>query len=195
MALLNQDSDENPSPGRPRMTDAQYVGSRNALWSRVSALFTDSRGRVVLEDVDYRAARLFPGGAIDAGESPSLAVAREAREELGLARSFSRALAIDWVPPSAPGYPQGFPGEVIYVFDGGTLTEDDFTRIRLPEQEVTGVRCVEPALLPHHMNPGNARRTLAALRAAREKLGLPAPARQSLTELLPWRPAQGSAVR
>ncbi|WP_058043812.1 NUDIX hydrolase [Streptomyces roseifaciens] len=165
MALLNQDSDENPTPGPPRTTEAQYVASRSALWSGVSALFTDGRGRVVLEDVDYRPARLLPGGAIDAGEAPSLAVAREVREELGLTRTFSRALAVDWVPPGAPGYPQGFPGEVIYVFDGGILAEGDFARIRLPEREVTGVRCVEPALLPHHMGPGNARRALAALHA------------------------------
>ncbi|MEU7164571.1 NUDIX hydrolase [Streptomyces morookaense] len=165
MALLNQDSDENTSTGPPRMTDVQYVASRGALWSGVSALFTDDRGRVLLEDVDYRRACLLPGGAIDAGEAPSLAVAREVHEELGLTRSFSRALAVDWVPPSAPGYPQGFPGEIIYVFDGGTLTEKDIARIRLPEREVTGIRCVEPALLSHHMGPGNARRALAAVLA------------------------------
>ncbi|WP_424892263.1 NUDIX hydrolase [Streptomyces sp. XH2] len=165
MAPPNRDSDENTSPGRPRMTDAQYVASRSVLWSGVSALFTDGRGRVLLEDVAYRRACLLPGGAIDAREAPSLAVAREVREELGLIRRFSRTLAVDWVPPGTPGYPQGFPGEIIYVFDGGTLAEDDIARIRLPEREVTGIRCVEPALLPHHMPPGNARRALAALRA------------------------------
>ncbi|MFF4531617.1 NUDIX domain-containing protein [Streptomyces sp. NPDC001407] len=165
MALLNRNSDENTSPGPPRMTEAQYAASRSVLWSGVSALITDGRGRVLLEDVDYRPARLLPGGAIDAGEAPSQAVAREVHEELGLTRTFSRALAVDWVPPNAPGYPQGFPGEIIYVFDGGTLTENDIARIRLPEREVTGIRCVEPALLPHHMGPGNARRALAAVRA------------------------------
>ncbi|MFQ6199221.1 NUDIX hydrolase [Streptomyces sp. NPDC000405] len=165
MALLNQDSDENPSRRRPRMTEAQYVASRSALWSGVSALFTDGRGRVLLADVDYRPARMLPGGAIDAAEAPSLALGREVHEELGLTHHFARVLAVDWVPAHSPGYPQGFPGEVIYVFDGGALTEDDFARIRLPEREVTGIRWVEPALLPHHMSPGSARRTLAALRA------------------------------
>ncbi|MFC5144844.1 NUDIX hydrolase [Streptomyces aureoversilis] len=72
--------------------------------------------------------------------APSAAIAREVREELGLARRFSRVLVVDWVPPSAPGYPADFPGEMNYVFDGGALTEDDFARIRLPEREVAGVR-------------------------------------------------------
>lgn len=165
MALHHPDSHENPSPTRRRMTDAQYVASRHSLWCGVAALFTDGRGRVVLEDVDYRPACLLPGGAIDAYEAPSLAIAREVCEELGLTRRFTGVLAVDWIPPSTPGYPPGFPGEMIYVFDGGTLTEDDFAQIRLPDREVTGIRRIEPALVPRYMNPGNARRVLAALRA------------------------------
>ncbi|WP_424886762.1 NUDIX hydrolase [Streptomyces sp. XH2] len=45
------------------------------------------------------------------------------------------------------------------------MTEDDFIHIRLPGREVTGIRRVEPALLPRHLSPGNARRALAAVRA------------------------------
>ncbi|RLU82491.1 NUDIX hydrolase [Streptomyces griseocarneus] len=165
MALHHPDSRECPSPPPRRMTDAQYVASRSTLWSGVSALFTDGRGRVVLEDVDYRSTCLLPGGAIDAGETPSHAIARKVHQELGLTRPFSRVLAVDWVPPGTPGYPQGFPGEVIYVFDGGALREEDFAQIGLPGREVTGVRRIEPALLPCHVAPAVARRALAALRA------------------------------
>lgn len=147
------------------MTDAQYVASRRSLWCGVATLFTDGRGRVVLEDVDYRPTCMLPGGGIDAGEAPSRAIAREVHEELGLTRRFSSVLAIDWIPPGTPSYPPGFPGEAIYVFDGGTLTEDDLAQVRLPGREITGVRRIEPALLPRHMDPANARRALAALRA------------------------------
>ncbi|WKU42832.1 NUDIX domain-containing protein [Streptomyces sp. VNUA116] len=147
------------------MTDAQYVAGRSRVWLGAAVLFTDNRGRVILEDVDYRPVCMLPGGAVDAGETPSLAVAREVHEELGLTRRFVHALAVDWVPPGTPGYPRGFPGQIIYVFDGGTLTAADLSQVRLPGREVTGIRCVEPALLPRHMAPSDARRALAALRA------------------------------
>jgi 8-oxo-dGTP pyrophosphatase MutT (NUDIX family) len=151
------------------MTAAQYGASRAAaaVWAGVSALFTDERGRIVLEDVDYRPVCLAPGGAIDAGEQPSAAMARETDEELCLQRTFNRVLAVDWVPRTAEDKdPQmAFPGETITVFDGGTLTEEQLRAIRLPGREVTGIRRVEPAQLADVMAPGDARRLMAALRA------------------------------
>jgi 8-oxo-dGTP pyrophosphatase MutT (NUDIX family) len=87
------------------MTNAEYGASRTAAarWTGVAGLFTDHDGRIVLEEVDYRDVRLPPGGAVDVGEPPSAATKREAQEELGLRRHFSRVLAVDWIPPTAPG--------------------------------------------------------------------------------------------
>nr|WSX75866.1 NUDIX hydrolase [Streptomyces sp. NBC_00899] len=152
-----------------KMTDKEYGASRTAAarWTGVAALFTDQDGRIVLEDVDYRDVCLPPGGAIDPGETPSAAMRREAQEELGLQRSFASALAVDWISSTAPGLnpAMGFPGEIITVFDGGTLTEEDLDAVRLPGREVTGLRHVEPAHLGDHMAAGDARRLMAALRA------------------------------
>jgi 8-oxo-dGTP pyrophosphatase MutT (NUDIX family) len=149
------------------MAPAAYGASRAALWTAVSVLFTDERGRVLLESLDYRATQLLPGGGMDAGEAPSAALSREVREELGLTSTFPRCLAVDWIPPASPGlHPDmRFPGECVYVFDGGTLTSDEIRSLRPPGREVTGVHWVEPALLGEHMAAGDARRALAALRA------------------------------
>lgn len=147
------------------MTPAAYGASRAQLWTGVSALFTNAAGHVLLEKVDYRKVCLLPGGGVDAGEPPSAAIAREVNEELGLVRSFLHVLALDWVPPTIPGlHPDmHFPGEHIYVYDGGTLTTDEIAAITLPHQEVTAIVWAEPGELATLMKPGDARRALAAL--------------------------------
>ncbi|MET9700523.1 NUDIX hydrolase [Streptomyces sp. NPDC006529] len=149
------------------MTAAEYGASRAALWSAACVLVTDPDGRVLVQTVDYRPDRLLPGGAVDAGEAPSAAAAREVYEELGIRDHFPRGLAVDWIPADAPGFEpeMRFPGEILHVFDGGTWNAERIAAIRLPAQEITGVHFAEPADLPGLMHPGDARRALSALRA------------------------------
>ncbi|MFF4580403.1 NUDIX domain-containing protein [Streptomyces sp. NPDC001389] len=156
-------------PGRKGtwMTPAEYGASRAAVWTGAVVLVTDTDGRVLVQSVDYRPDRLLPGGAVDAGEAPAAAAAREVREELGVDGHYPRGLAVDWIPADTPGFPPEmcFPGEILHVYDGGTWTPDRIGSIRLPAQEITGIDFVEPADLPALMEPGDARRALAALRA------------------------------
>ncbi|MFJ6656560.1 NUDIX domain-containing protein [Streptomyces sp. NPDC091377] len=152
-----------------RLSHAQYSASRAdaALWAGVSVLVTDTSGRILLQSVDYRDACLLPGGAIDAGEAPTTAAGRELWEELGIEQLLTHGLAVDWVPATTPGFHPDirFPGEIIHVYDGGTWDAHRIQEIRLPDREITAVHWAEPADLPTYMEPGNARRALAALRA------------------------------
>ncbi|MGW8779734.1 NUDIX domain-containing protein [Streptomyces sp. NPDC055796] len=147
------------------MTPQEYGASRAALWTGAVVLVTDADGRVLVQSVDYRPDRLLPGGAVDAGEAPAAAAAREVREELGVDGSYPRGLAVDWIPADTPGIPpeMGFPGEILHVYDGGTWTPERIDAIRLPAQEITGIHFAEPADLPALMDPGDARRALSAL--------------------------------
>ncbi|GAA3115539.1 hypothetical protein GCM10020254_72740 [Streptomyces goshikiensis] len=87
------------------MTPAEYGASRAALWTGALVLVTDTDGRVLLQTVDYRPDRLMPGGAVDAGESPAAAAAREMREELGVDGHYPHGLAVDWIPADTPRLP------------------------------------------------------------------------------------------
>ncbi|MEV5988533.1 NUDIX domain-containing protein [Streptomyces sp. NPDC052051] len=159
-------SDELPGTS---MTDEDYGALRAAasLWSGTSVLITDQRGRVLVEHVDYLDTCLLPGGAVDKGEAPSHAAARELREELGITTTVERGLAVDWVSADRFGAPSAmrFPGEILYVYDGGTWTDAQIAAVRLPGHEIEAIECVEPARLPDLMAPGDARRALSALRA------------------------------
>ncbi|WP_344480224.1 NUDIX hydrolase [Streptomyces amakusaensis] len=152
-----------------RMSHAQYGGSRTdaALWAGVSVLITDTYGRILLQSVDYRDVKLLPGGAVDPGEPPSHAARRELLEELGIDQPVTRGLAVDWLPSTTPGFHPDtrFPGEILHVYDGGTWNADRIAAIRLPDSEITAAHWIEPAELNRHMEPGDARRALSALRA------------------------------
>ncbi|MFD9357097.1 NUDIX domain-containing protein [Streptomyces sp. NPDC060031] len=159
-------TDDRERPGT-WMTPQAYGASRAALWTGAVVLVTDGDGRILVQSVDYRTDRLLPGGAVDTGEAPSAAAAREMSEELGIEGRYPRGLAVDWIPADTPCFPpeMRFPGEILHVYDGGTWSPERIDAIRLPAQEVTGIDFAEPADLPALMDPGDARRALSALRA------------------------------
>lgn len=70
--------------------------------------------RVLLCNLTYKADWDLPGGVVEVGESPQLAVAREIEEELGLAIPAGRLVLTDWLPPWG-----GWDDAVCLVFDGG----------------------------------------------------------------------------
>ncbi|MFH9725817.1 NUDIX domain-containing protein [Streptomyces sp. NPDC017254] len=153
----------------PTLTDEEYgtLRASGALWAGCSVLITDQRGHVLVQHVDYLDTCLLPGGAVDKGEPPARAAARELQEELGVTLTVDRGLAVDWVSVGSVGAPASmrFPGELLHVFDGGTWSDERIAAVRLPDHEITGIEFVEPAGLPGLLAPRDARRALAALRA------------------------------
>jgi 8-oxo-dGTP pyrophosphatase MutT (NUDIX family) len=77
-------------------------------------LVRDPDGRVLLCRLTYKQDWDLPGGVVEVGESPQLAVAREVEEELGLQIPPGRLLLTDWLPPWS-----GWDDALCLVFDGG----------------------------------------------------------------------------
>jgi 8-oxo-dGTP pyrophosphatase MutT (NUDIX family) len=77
-------------------------------------LLRDGADRVLLCQLTYKQDWDLPGGVVEVGESPQLAVSREVEEELGLVLPAGPLLLTDWLPPWS-----GWDDALCLVFDGG----------------------------------------------------------------------------
>ncbi|WP_435742140.1 NUDIX hydrolase [Nocardioides sp. SYSU DS0663] len=77
-------------------------------------LIRDQDARVLLCQLTYKRDWDLPGGVVEVGESPQVAVAREVEEELGLRLPAGPLLLTDWLPPWS-----GWDDALCLVFDGG----------------------------------------------------------------------------
>jgi 8-oxo-dGTP pyrophosphatase MutT (NUDIX family) len=108
---------------------------------RVSAgcLFFDSAGRLLIVKPTYKENWEIPGGAVNANESPLAACVREVWEELGLERQPSCLLSVDFT-----GETKQRTESLNFIFDGGTLTDEEIAAIRLPLKELSAYQLLPP---------------------------------------------------
>lgn len=135
---------------------------RNTILSAAGALMLDETGRVLLVEPNYKDHWEIPGGLIEVGETPSEGCAREITEELGLTRPPGRLLVVDWAPHPTHG------DRVLFVFDGGVLTESDIAAIRLQPEELDSYEFLPPPQALDRLIPRLHRRVDAALQARDE---------------------------
>ncbi|KRE95147.1 hypothetical protein ASG76_05545 [Nocardioides sp. Soil774] len=98
-------------------------------------LVRDPEGRVLLCQLTYKRDWDLPGGVVEVGESPRLAVEREVEEELGLALAPGDLLLTDWLPTWG-----GWDDAVCLVFDGGTHPSSLLDTVVKQEREIRDAR-------------------------------------------------------
>ena len=91
----------------------------------------DEDGRVLLCQLTYKQDWDLPGGVVEVGESPQLAVVREVEEELGLEIPAGDLLLTDWLPPWG-----GWDDALCLVFDGGVHSPEITDRIVKQAREI-----------------------------------------------------------
>jgi 8-oxo-dGTP pyrophosphatase MutT (NUDIX family) len=118
-------------------TDARFdhlaEGNARQARKRVAAdiLIRDHAGHVLVVDPTYKEGWDLPGGMIEANESPRAGLARELVEELGVIREIGRPLVVEWVGAHGP-----WDDQVVFVFDGGMMTDDEIATIRIGDPEI-----------------------------------------------------------
>jgi 8-oxo-dGTP diphosphatase len=96
-------------------------------------------------------------------ESPLNAARREVREELGFEFAGGRLLVVDWVAPHGP-----WDDSLMFVFDGGALTDKQQARITLIGGELNEYRFCQPEAARRLLRPYVWRRVESALAARAE---------------------------
>ncbi|MGH3611474.1 MAG: NUDIX domain-containing protein [Pseudonocardia sp.] len=112
-------------------------GNARQARKRVAAdvFIRDIEGRVLLVNPTYKQGWDLPGGMVEANESPTDGALRELAEELELAPVIGRPLVVEWVGAHGP-----WDDQIVFVFDGGVLTEDDIAGIRIRDSEIADWR-------------------------------------------------------
>ena len=125
---------------------------------------TDAMSRT--QPAYYPGRWLMPGGGADLADSLRRACERELSEELGIGITPGRLLAMDWIPAASQGF-----AELIYVFDGGRLTQQQIAAIRLPEGELTEYQFMSMPDAVARLTAADGRRLMSAREAARAGRG------------------------
>lgn len=93
-------------------------------------LYFDGPERILLVHPTYKEGWDLPGGYLMPGETPTSALHREILEELGTPLPVGELLVADWAPSEREG------DKILFVFDGGELTEEQLIAIRVDGVEI-----------------------------------------------------------
>src|SRR5262245_45974292 len=121
-------------------------------------LLRDPDQRVLMCHLTYKADWDLPGGVVEVGESPQLAVVREVSEELGITLGSGGLLLTDWLPAWG-----GWDDALCLVFDGGVHEPDLVQRIVREEREIRAVEFCTPDQVRERAAEFTARRVELAM--------------------------------
>jgi len=161
----NSMADDRPLYERDPDAWQAYLAEGNAKQARkrvgADVLLRNEQGNVLLVNPRYKPDWDLPGGMAEANEPPHQAAEREIREELGIQLRVGRLLIVDWVAPHSP-----WDDSLMFIFDGGTLSDDQTSTLRLADDELLAYEFSSPEDARTLLRPYVWRRLENALTAA-----------------------------
>jgi len=159
-ARLADDTPVEEPGGFRRLLNSFLPRKRAISQMLIRSAGTDGQGaRVLLCQLTYKNDWDLPGGVVEVGESPQVAVSREVKEELGLSIDAGSLVLTDWLPPWG-----GWDDAVCLVFDGGVHEESLVEDIVRQQREIRAARFCTLDEAHELCADFTVRRILAALR-------------------------------
>ena len=146
------------------MNDFNYYKSLPKKRMGAMAVVFNQEGQLLIVKPSYKERWLFPGGAVEANESPKAACIREVREELGIELTHLQFLCVDYVPANTEK-----DESVQFVFYCGELSAG--SKIQVDGKEITDYRFVDFDEAVRLLGPGRslARRLPACITALKKQ--------------------------
>jgi 8-oxo-dGTP pyrophosphatase MutT (NUDIX family) len=132
-ARLADDTPVDDPAGFRRLLNS-FLPRKRAI-SQMLIRASGSTDRVLLCQLTYKKDWDLPGGVVEVGESPMLAVGREVTEELALTIEPGPLVLTDWLPPWG-----GWDDAVCLVFDGGIHDDSIVESIVRQKREIRSAK-------------------------------------------------------
>ena len=123
-------------------------------------LFRNNADQILLVKPAYKPLWEIPGGITEENESPWACATREVWEELNLELQVGRLLVVDYNSPY-----EDYTESLMWIFDGGVLTDEQIRGIRLPADELEKYRFANLTELPEFLHSRLAKRLERAFKA------------------------------
>lgn len=118
-----------------KLSEEEYYRTLPRKQVGAGVLLFNSNRELLIVKPDYRDCWLIPGGTVDENESPAACALRETQEEIGITLSEVNLAGVRFAP--AKGIK---PDALLFLFDGGVLTDAQISSIRLQEDEIEEYR-------------------------------------------------------
>jgi len=143
------------------MVDKAWYESLPRKRMAAGCIFFNAENKVLLVKPTYKDGWEIPGGVVEDNESPKNACQREVLEEIGLKVSVKGLLIVDY-----NSYPQEShkTESLIFIFDGGVLSDKELSTINVDEEEISGYKFFSVDGLPEDMNHSLRNRIIQAVK-------------------------------
>lgn len=122
-----------------KLSDEEYIRTLPRKPVGAGVLLFNTKGELLIVKPDYKEGWLIPGGSVEADESPVQGAIRETKEEIGI-DVLSPILVGVFYKSSRDARPES----IMFMFNGGVLSDTDIESIKLQEDEILAYKFSPP---------------------------------------------------
>lgn len=130
--------------------ELEWINSMPTKRVSASVVLTNDQKEILIVKPNYRDYWNLPGGVVEENESPLDGALREVSEEtdLNLDKLEVSLLGVQYIPAHGPVFKEF----LAFLFDGGTLSKEQCSRIKIQEDELDDYKFIKESELKDYLN-------------------------------------------